>query len=113
MLKNKNYLSRLSKIKKSLNAAKCKSALLISSAPHRTYSRDTSYPYNQDRDFFYFTGSEEPELTLLISTELKRPLIFAPKIDKKKLIWDGPRYDLKTALKNTSAELVEYADFSK
>lgn len=62
----------------------------------------------QDRDILYLSGCSEPGITLLISPKLKKPLLFAPKVDKTKILWDGPQYELKAAAKNTGAEVVFY-----
>ena len=112
MLRANNYKQRLTKVLRLLKRAGSNAAVLISSAPHRIYSRDTNYKYHQDRDFFYLTGSSEPGLAILLRADRKKPLIFAPKIDKKRLLWDGPQYELKTALKNTASDLIEYKDYT-
>ena len=39
------------------------------SAPVCKRSNDVNFPYHQDPDFFYLTGSDEPDALLIISTE--------------------------------------------
>ena len=104
----KVFKSRIRKIHQSLKKESSEAALLISSAPSKTKSYDTDYPYTQDKDFFYLTGSNEPDLLLLISNTSRTPLLFAPLSDKRKILWEGPQYDLKLAVANSGAELIEY-----
>ncbi len=40
--------------------------LIIQSAPERVYSRDVEYEYRQDSDFYYLTGIDQPNATLIL-----------------------------------------------
>jgi Xaa-Pro aminopeptidase len=105
------YKNRIKKVLAILKKDENPAAILISSAAPKTRSSDTDYPYMQDKNLFYLCGSNEPEMALLISPLFKTPILFVPPASKQKIIWEGPRYDLKTALKNSGAELIEYKNF--
>lgn len=69
------------------------SIAIVPSAPERTRSRDTEYPYRQDSDFYYLTGFAEPEavLALIPGREHGECVIFCRDRDPEREIWDGYR----------------------
>jgi Xaa-Pro aminopeptidase len=73
------------------------SALLLSSASKKSKSGDQEYPFHQQSDFRYLTGSEIERSALLLSTRLikgrllaQSPVLFAEPTDRKRVLWDGP-----------------------
>ena len=40
---------------------------VIATAPEVARNRDSEFPYRHDSDFFYLTGFEEPDSTLVIN----------------------------------------------
>ena len=70
---------------------------VIATAPELARNRDSDFPYRHDSDFFYLTGFEEPEATLVMkvsasekSYQLESHLFCRPK-DLEREIWDGIR----------------------
>ena len=69
------------------------SILIIPSAKERLRSKDTTYPFRQDSDFWYLTGFNEPEALLVIVPGRSKGqcLLFCRERDADKEAWDGPR----------------------
>ncbi len=67
--------------------------LILPAAPERIRSKDTTYPYRQDSDFWYLTGFAEPEAVLVLIPGRKHgeALLFCRERDAAKEAWDGPR----------------------
>lgn len=101
-----NYGLRIKKAIKLLRAERLPAALLVSSAPLRNLSRDQSFPYRQDSDFLYFTGSELKGALLCIAPALKKPLLIAPKVDEHALLWEGAPPDPKKIARAIGAKLI-------
>jgi Xaa-Pro aminopeptidase len=66
---------------------------VVPAAPKRTRSRDTSFPYRQDSDFFYLTGFGEPEaVAVLVPGRAQGEfLLFCRDRDASRELWDGRR----------------------
>ncbi len=69
------------------------SVLIIPGACLRLRSQDTHFPFRQDSNFYYLSGFNEPDSTLMIRKDKNKieSIIFVPKKDKVKEIWDGYR----------------------
>ena len=69
------------------------SIFIIPSANERIRSKDTTYPFRQDSDFWYLTGFNEPEsvLVLVPGRQHGSSLLFCRERDADKEAWDGPR----------------------
>jgi len=69
------------------------SILIIPSANERLRSKDTTYPFRQDSDFWYLTGFNEPEALLVMVPGRSKGqcLLFCRERDADKEAWDGPR----------------------
>lgn len=66
---------------------------VIPTAPERTRNRDAHYPYRYDSYFYYLTGFQEPEATLvLIAGDRPRSVLFCREKNEEREIWDGFRY---------------------
>jgi Xaa-Pro aminopeptidase len=67
--------------------------LILPAAPERIRSKDTTYPYRQDSDFWYLTGFAEPEAVLVLVPGRKHgeSLLFCRERDPEREAWDGPR----------------------
>jgi Xaa-Pro aminopeptidase len=67
--------------------------LILPAAPERMRSKDTTYPYRQDSDFWYLSGFPEPEAVLVLVPGRKHgeTLLFCRERDADKEAWDGPR----------------------
>jgi len=98
---------RIAKALKLLKGAPRKEALVISSNPGVTRSRDTHYPYRANSDLFYFTGSHAEELTLVLRPHAADPVVLiAPPEDKVKNMWDGAPLPIKPLAKTLKAPLL-------
>lgn len=75
------------------------SIAIIPSAPEKTRSRDTSYRYRQDSDFYYLTGFEEPEsVAVLISgRRAAEYIVFCRERDELLETWNGRRLGVDQA----------------
>ncbi len=66
---------------------------VLPAAPQRIRSRDTSYSYRQDSDFYYLTGFGEPEAVAVLAPG--RPqgeyILFCRERDAVKEMWEGMR----------------------
>jgi Xaa-Pro aminopeptidase len=66
---------------------------VLNTAPERTRSRDTLFPYRPDSDFYYLTGFPEPEaLAVLVPGRPQGEfLLFCRERDSERERWDGAR----------------------
>lgn len=83
------FQKRIKRIRRYFEQQRESSAMLVSSAPARIRSRDTCYDYRQDSDFFYLTGIKCRGLSLLISSAIREPILFAPKVSAHEILWEG------------------------
>ena len=86
------YLARMKK----------RSIALFFSAPLKTRSNDTEYPYRQDSDFYYLTGFKEDNSVLLLIKEKNstQEILFVQKKDPTLELWTGKRLGEKEAKKS-------------
>ncbi len=108
---NTPYAKRIKKALALLERSSEKEALVISSNPHCTRSRDTHFPFRQNSDLYYFTGSSAEETTLVLNPHAKSHVILVtPPHDPIKKVWDGEQVSLKPLAKLLGAELVVTKD---
>ena len=83
-------------------------AALFFSAEGKVFSRDLSYPYRYDSDFFYFTGIEEPSAALLLLGKQRGPrsILFLREKDAERERWVGPMLGLRKAKRNIRVDEV-------
>ena len=77
------------------------SAIVISGASTQYRNADSSYAFRQDSNFWYLTGFNEAESTLVIlinDSGNTESIAFVPEKDKVKEIWDGHRAGPKGAI---------------
>lgn len=66
---------------------------VLPTAPERTRTRDSHYPYRFDSYFYYLTGFREPDAVLVIlAGENARSILFCRDRDPEREVWDGFRY---------------------
>lgn len=104
------HKTRLQKVMRTLSEGKETRALLVSSAPQHIRSRDTHFEYRQNSDFYYLTGSRARECLLMLSSKQKTPLLFVPKADPVKILWEGKPPNFEELAQHLGAKLVEYSD---
>src|SRR5690606_40825905 len=79
---------------------------VLPAAPQRMRSRDTSFTYRQDSDFYYLTGFPEPEAVAVLVPG--RPqgeyILFCRERDPVKEMWDGPRAGPAGAIEQYGAD---------
>ena len=84
------------------------SAVVIAGAEVQYRNADSSHAFRQDSNFWYLTGFNEPESTLvLLINESKdvQSIAFVPKKDALKEIWDGYRAGPNGAVKDHGFDL--------
>ena len=71
-------------------------AAFIFSGDEKKMCADTEYRFLPDRNFFYLTGLEKPDLMLIIRKQdgVVTEWLFAPEHDSLKERWTGKRMDL-------------------
>ena len=69
------------------------SIFIIPAANERIRSKDTTFPFRQDSDFWYLSGFNEPEAVLVLvpGRQHGSSLMFCRERDADKEAWDGPR----------------------
>ncbi len=83
-----------------------KGVALIPTAPQRTRSNDTEYPYRPDSDFFYLTGFAEPNAVAVLRPGHKQPFVlFVQPRDPERETWDGRRHGPDGARKIFGADI--------
>ena len=78
-------------------------AIVIAGASTQYRNADSSYAFRQDSNFWYLTGFNEAEATLVVLTDnskTTKSIAFVPEKDKLKEIWDGYRAGPDGAVKD-------------
>ena len=78
-------------------------AIVIAGASTQYRNADSSYAFRQDSNFWYLTGFNEAEATLVVLTDnskTTKSIAFVPEKDKLKEIWDGYRAGPEGAVKD-------------
>ncbi len=84
------HRKRIKKALSILKSAPTSQTLVISSNPAATRSRDTHFPYRQNSDLYYFTGTSHQALTLVLRPHAKEQVVLvATPEDPVKKVWDG------------------------
>ncbi|XP_030649383.1 xaa-Pro aminopeptidase 3 [Chanos chanos] len=67
--------------------------VIVLSHPVRYMSNDIPYPFHQNQDFLYLTGVLEPDSALVLYGEGRpdQAVLFVPRRDPARELWDGPR----------------------
>ena len=79
------------------------SALILGSLPEFFQQPDVAVPYRPDSDFYYLTGFTEPQSFFILKkgrgNSAHRSILCVAEKDLKKELWEGARYNPKTAKK--------------
>ena len=84
------------------------SAVVIAGASMQYRNADSSYAFRQDSNFWYLSGFNEAESTLLLLINEKnnvQSIAFVPEKDELKEIWDGYRAGPEGAMKDYGFDL--------
>ena len=103
-MKNR-YLERRNKLGSMLPK---NSAVVISGASTQYRNADSSHAFRQDSNFWYLSGFNEAESTLVLLVNEKnnvKSIAFVPEKDELKEIWDGYRAGPEGAMKDHSFDL--------
>jgi Xaa-Pro aminopeptidase len=107
----KMYQTRLKRILSLLKDSGAPQALVLSSNSHAVRSRDTHFPYRQNSDLYYFTGTQHQELTLIVRPQAKEPItLVAPVEDPIKKVWEGEQPSAKALARTLGVELIASKD---
>ena len=92
-----------------------KSVAILRSAPMRTMSNDVEYLYRQDSDFYYLTGIEQEDVTVVLRPEAadgKKYVVFLQPRDLRREAWAGARVGPDEAVAAYGADAAfKLADF--
>lgn len=82
--------------------------LLIQSAPERIYSLDVEHEYRQDSNFYYLTGLDQPESTLILmpGNKGRREVLFVKEKNPAREHWTGRVVTKDQATERTGIETV-------
>lgn len=71
-------------------------------------TNDIPYPFHQNQDFLYLTGIMEPDSALVMygSGKPDQVVLFVPRRDPARELWDGPRSGKDGAAALTGLERV-------
>ena len=86
-MSNSIYVQRRARVAAALGP---EGIALIPTAPEQPRNRDSDFLYRHDSYFYYLTGFDEPNATLVITGDGLSTLFCAPK-DLEREIWDGYR----------------------
>ncbi|CAN9505815.1 unnamed protein product [Ophioblennius macclurei] len=83
-------------------------AVIILSHPIRYMSNDIPYSFHQNQDFLYLTGFLEPDSALVLYGKGRpdQAILFVPRRDPGRELWDGPRSGKDGAVALTGIERV-------
>ena len=84
------------------------SAVVISGASTQYRNADSSHAFRQDSNFWYLSGFNEAESTLVLLVNEKnnvQSIVFVPEKDELKEIWDGYRAGPEGAMKDHGFDL--------
>ena len=71
---------------------------VIPTAPERRRNADAHYPYRFDSYFYYLSGFDEPEATLVVvAGEAPKALLFCRERNEEREIWEGLRHGPQAA----------------
>ncbi|XP_051904157.1 xaa-Pro aminopeptidase 3 [Hippocampus zosterae] len=82
--------------------------LIVLSYPTRYMTNDIPYPFHQNQDFLYLCGILEPDSALVLHGKGRpdQAILFVPRRDPGRELWDGPRSGKDGAAALTGIERV-------
>ncbi|XP_042201091.1 xaa-Pro aminopeptidase 3 [Callorhinchus milii] len=85
-------------------------AVIVLSNPTYYMTNDIPFPFHQNTNFLYLCGFQEPDSILLLhshpgsSLASHRAVLFVPRRDRSRELWDGPRSGVDGAVALTGVE---------
>lgn len=105
------FSNRIKKALKKLKEGGLSKCLVLSSNAASVRSHDTEYPYRQNSDLFYFTGTLRKQLTLLLLPNSKDQIVvLVPPEDKVKNVWEGAPPSIRSLQKELNARIIRTKD---
>ncbi|KAM7386475.1 hypothetical protein PAMA_009201 [Pampus argenteus] len=91
-----------------LSASSSNHVVIVLSHPTRYMTNDIPYPFHQNQDFLYLSGILEPDSALVLHGKGRpdQAILFVPRRDGGKELWDGPRSGKDGAAALTGIERV-------
>jgi Xaa-Pro aminopeptidase len=87
-----------------MSAESPSSVAVLPAAPVFVRNNDVDHEYRQDSDFFYLTGFDEPESTLVLDAQHRKATLFVRPRDREREVWDGPRAGVDGAKERFGAD---------
>lgn len=103
---SKEMKSRIARVVRSMRLIDKQSAIVVSSSSNKSKSRDLNFPFHQDNDFFYLTGSVLENSSLVIFADGRKPVLLAPEISEHQLVWEGVSEDSGKIARRIGAKLL-------
>ncbi|XP_041864034.1 xaa-Pro aminopeptidase 3 isoform X2 [Melanotaenia boesemani] len=90
------------------SAASSNHVVIVLSHPTRYMTNDIPYPFHQNQDFLYLSGFLEPDSALVLYGRGRpdQAILFVPRRDPGRELWDGPRSGKDGAAALTGIERV-------
>ncbi|XP_056144132.1 xaa-Pro aminopeptidase 3 [Lampris incognitus] len=90
------------------SASSASHVVIVLSHPTRFMSNDIPYPFHQNQDFLYLSGILEPDSALVLYGKGRpdQAILFVPRRDPARELWDGPRSGKDGAAALTGIERV-------
>ncbi|XP_075888375.1 xaa-Pro aminopeptidase 3 [Nelusetta ayraudi] len=90
------------------SASSGKHVVVVLSHPTRYMTNDIPYPFHQNQDFLYLSGVLEPDSALVLHGKGRpdQTILFVPRRDPGRELWDGPRSGRDGAAALTGIERV-------
>ena len=106
-MENNIFKNRIQKIRKELLKQSKGAVLLLSSKPEIINTRDLTFDYKQDTNFYYFTGSHIKNTLVLIKANEDEPLVLSPHQSKEEILWLGANESPKNLAKKIGGKFIE------
>ena len=106
-MENNILKNRIQKIRKELLKQSKGAVLLLSSKPEIINTRDLTFDYKQDTNFYYFTGSHIKNTLVLIKANEDEPLVLSPHQSKEEILWLGANESPKNLAKKIGGKFIE------
>ncbi len=88
-ISQKEYKNRRKKLFSSMDSD---SILIINGESEKTRNNDVNYEFRQDSNFWYFTGIEEPESTMILQKkDSEKYILFVQEKKEEEEVWTGYR----------------------
>lgn len=88
------------------------SLIVITAHSELQQSRDVPYHFEQENNFWYLTGIEEPEWRLVIDTKNDSTYLVAPKVRESRALWQGTLSPEEVESRSGIGKIITREEFS-